>query len=464
MKKIIKNNKDIFRQNDKNQVYEYFKVSENIWRNNYTGTAHDILIELTDMMIDAFNCSIVLDTLVKIFMSYQPQGCTNLTFSKYISKRLINETILLSTLLSSLNMYNINSLKGMTYSYGVLNQKKSNALIYFVKNYATIEKNTTFDDKILENMENIIGNISRIENEIIKNNKKGSRYIRSNIAIIKELQSDIYVAIIDKFKYVATQNIWDKCFSCNNSGLFKAISKNGCTTNIKFTSEHIKCACLNLSVDMVKFLLDQRILPSSVDMQVLMLSQNSASSEILEIISSYTKNIPHDIKVITELVKSNKDNITSDVIDILKLTSDDLKEMRRKFYLKSSYSKLETKNSVLLLQKLFLFDTLENIQKYIKLHGTQGDLICCECALLNIDPNVMIYALDTYGYQPSIMHITKINDYLKRMYLINKYYPELNKLNEYKAQVLKQTTQVPEPDNIKKSTINKKQKKWLMMK
>lgn len=90
------------------------------------------------------------------------------------------------------------------------------------------------------------------------------------------------------------------------------------------------------------------------------------------------------------------------------------------------------------------------------MHGTQGDLICCECSLLNIYPNVTIYALDTYGYRPSIMHIEKINDCLKRMYLINKYYPELNKLDDYKAQVLKQTTPIQELDNIKKSTINKK--------
>lgn len=356
MKKIVKNNKDIFRQNDKKQVGEYFQVSSNIWSNKAAN--YNILVEFTDMMIDAFNCSIVFETIATRFVSHPPQGYEAVTFSKYISKRLINETILLSTLLSSPDMYKINSLSGMSYDYRLYNVRKLNALIYFVKYHATIGKNATLDDKILENMENVIGNTSRIENEIIKKNKKVSRYTRSNIAVLRELQSYIYVEIVDKFKYIATQNIWDKCFNLNNSGLFKAISKNGCATNIKFTSEHMKYACSNLNTDMVKFLLDQRILPSVGDMQVLMLSQTSSSSEILEIISSYTKNIPQDIKAITDLVKRTKDSITSDVIDILKLTSDDLKEMRRKFYLKSSYSKLETKNSVLLLQKLFLFDRL----------------------------------------------------------------------------------------------------------
>ena len=224
-----------------------------------------------------------------------------------------------------------------------------------------------------------------------------------------------YTMLMTKFKYTSTQKIWDYCFDNNNNVVFGVISNLTIPTNIKFGSDYMEKACEHKNYAMIKFLLDQRVQPSDRDIQKLnLIATYENVNNIIELINTYasTKKVVVHVR-------------TDAIFDIGNMSEEDVKLEKKKYFLKSNYSKLQKKSSELLLQKMFAFDVVDNIKKYIELHKIVPDYTCCECALFNEDNNVMFYVFDNCTYKPSMLTILKISNTNKRLYLVNKFYPDV---------------------------------------
>lgn len=236
------------------------------------------------------------------------------------------------------------------------------------------------------------------------------------------------MTFIKKINLVLNQEIANYRFENNNNNLFNVLIGNekneDIPLTIKFNKKHMSYSCNYLDYDKIVFLLNNKMKPSNEDINSLLLLNNKYSIKILELFGNYGINT----NTLTTVKLQNT----------LDLTKSQLKELKSKFMRKSNYIKINKNPTIEILEKLFLFDTLENIKKYIELHKIKINLTCCENSILNSNIDVMTYVLSETNYIPSIKCINKIDDFSKRLFMLEKYYSNLLESDEYKNQQITQ--------------------------
>lgn len=257
-------------------------------------------------------------------------------------------------------------------------------------------------------------------------------YTDEKINIIKHSEQ-IYNYIFKQFNVDFSQEFIDYCFEQNNNILFSTVIKQNISPKIKFTQRHMSMSCNFMDENKIIYLLNQMVRPADDDINKLVIIHNSASMKILDIMIKYNVAIDPNFKTIIDSLNINKQNL-GEFGDILNMTDVELSEHKKKFMTKSNYNKINKNTTNDTLKKLFAFDKLENIKTYIKTHNMHVGIDCCECAMVNSDHNVVLYVLNKYNYKPSINHIIRVGDWVQRVFMFNKYYPELELSNEYKNQ------------------------------
>ena len=242
--------------------------------------------------------------------------------------------------------------------------------------------------------------------------------------------------LMKKYNYVPNQEMFDYCFKYCDNEIFTAMDNIQIPSNIKFTSEHMTLVCEHGNTNMLKFLLDQKLVPSADNVRAMLFNVAEADQNILELLKGYGVLLPNMFDTINFNKKIEYSSKTLMKLDMLKILESDMETSKKKYFTKGTAKNMESNGSIEALQLAFLFDYLDNIKKFMDKHKVEPDLTCLSNSILNENNNVTLWIEKTYNYKPSVVHILKSPNWNTRAYLLNKHYPELCDLTQYNAQTI----------------------------
>jgi hypothetical protein len=242
--------------------------------------------------------------------------------------------------------------------------------------------------------------------------------------------------LMKKYNYVPNQEMFDYCFKCCDNEIFPTVSNLQIPSNVKFTSEHMTLVCEHGDANMLKFLLDQKLVPSADNIRTILFKSNKQDQAISELLKGYGVLLPNTLETINFNKKIDYSVKTLMKLDMLKIPESDINTAKKKYFTKGTAKNMELNGSVEALQLAFLFDSLDNIKNFMDKHKVEPDLTCLSNSILNENNDVMLWVEKTYNYKPSVLHILKAKNWNTRAYLLNKYYPELCDLAQYNTQTI----------------------------
>lgn len=218
-----------------------------------------------------------------------------------------------------------------------------------------------------------------------------------------------------------------------------------------------KYACLNLQIDLIKYLLNQKFIPTKEHVIYVLLETNmlykDIQNSILKLFFSYGLSVTDDIYELIgiydydyEITKKNKGNLQDSPHfknnEFMLQFQNKIHEIRSANWFNTVkingissvpiYKQLKRES----FQKCTLCymcegDNLNNIVEYIKINKPDMTEDCIEKCLFNNDPVVFEYMKDTYcpTFVPSVFALSGINNFVKRYLMFVRFYPDLMKIN-----------------------------------
>lgn len=441
-KNLLEKNKHTY---DKNKLTDCFfphSLYSNYFNNRYGATqnTNEKLFNSLELLANLYDNDWVLKSLLannfKNLESIFSYGSNKLIINNVFPKFLNGCTVSLDCLVTLMKTNCDDRFNRYVPDNYYAVHSYNNYVNFFRHMIKTYIKNDKFTEKtIFDFFDNVY-----IPHNLLTKYESSKSYIKTRYDDLTKEIAELYTCFVNHINLVPTQELIDYCFSKDDSILFSVISSRDISPKIKFTQNHMSLSCKYLDIGKVTFLLNQMVRPTMDEINELVLLHNDKSIKILEVMNKFNVTMTSNSKQMIDMINNSNTKQTGDFKNILNMSDVELKEHKRKFMLKTNYSKINKNPSNEILQKLFSFDTLENIKTYISTHKLVVDLACCECAMLNPNVNVVLYVLKEYNYKPSIQHIIRVNDYVQRVYMFDTYYSDMKTSDEYKNQVLKSNT------------------------
>lgn len=247
-----------------------------------------------------------------------------------------------------------------------------------------------------------------------------------------------------KFNCKFSQEIFEHSFRTNNKYLLDFVCSQ---QTFDCTPCCIKYAFEYRNYDMIQYLLEQKITPSDKNIESLCISTNISNIvKIIKLLHIYGISMSEKTKqliVLTIGESFDSFNMKPHIFNRLKSIYDPL--------LPRSTYRIKTKG-IHKLRSMFCNENIETIQYYIKINSIVPDIYCFENAVMYQNFNAIMYAVQEYGYIPTIPIIMKCQNFNVRIALLNKFYPHMMVFN-YLSNKKTNESKVKESKKVSNTTL-----------
>lgn len=242
-----------------------------------------------------------------------------------------------------------------------------------------------------------------------------------------DIQYEFTKFLIDNFEYVPTKDLWLHCVTYCKTDLFKLI-KDFPLKNIKLDKSIIGHTMKYINLEILKFLLDQKIFP---DIQMIedfcIFNKRKNKQDVINMLYEYNPAVVcacSEIILLSGITLPNKETEKDKrYLQIFnKILPNELKKYKNIDKVKKQLKSIKT------LEILFGNNTLNDIKEYIEFTKLVPNLYCLENGLHNDCEGVLQYILDELKFAPTIVNIISVKDEMKRFYLLKKFYPSMVKI------------------------------------
>ncbi len=226
-------------------------------------------------------------------------------------------------------------------------------------------------------------------------------------------------------KYKFSKEITEYAIITNNIKLFRLMLFQ--KIELSYSSQCIKAAFYHGNIDMIKYVLENKISITDDDVDQLALFKGNFGilKDIVNLLVTYNVNIPQKIKELIvyksgfymsnlELTDSVNERLLSIIVNA-----------NKEICFKKTYGGSNIRN----LRAMFVADSVFAIKRFMLEHNLTPDIYCFENTLLEPNINGFMYAHIEFGYVPSITAIMICPSMRFRMGLLCRFYPDLYKFN-----------------------------------
>lgn len=292
---------------------------------------------------------------------------------------------------------------------------------------------TNFLDKTSKNPSYIITMANYIIDNFIKDVNIDEDDMNKLIIFSRINDTDDFPLKLLETKCVITEKIVSTIIKLNNEKLIDfLISKN--KINLMNTKDGFKYACINNNITLIKYYMNQKIIPDTVHLCYLYISGNEIQNQILKLFVSYGLELSQENYEIFTVMGVIDDMTENSSIKDTKVKNN-INQLKKKIEFKTNYEesyKRIKKSSINDPMNKLRYDCVQSdltdILAYIHRTKIIPDIICLENALSNEEGLVFMYLSDEYKYKPDIFSIMKVQDFKRQFLLMKIFYPELIKI------------------------------------
>jgi hypothetical protein len=173
---------------------------------------------------------------------------------------------------------------------------------------------------------------------------------------------------------------------------------------------------------MIKYLLEQKVCPTDANIRNICVTNYNKALTIVNLLNLYAVPMSQRTKELISLTTG----IKCETFGLEPHISDRLLSLAGKGNLLSKKTKA---TPIKILRSMFSHKKLGDILQYMSAQKLTPDIYCFENAVIGQNLQVIMYVNSKYEYVPTILTIMMCGDRGFRVFLLNKFYPEMIQFN-----------------------------------